>query len=395
MTEQNNDYNWTEFRAIEEVAPAPAYLNDQALRGLVRDIERTHFRRTAREWAANVTAGDTPQEWTVDVTAGDAGVEGTGPADAAFAAGDFFRVRNREEGVGNGIYVPRPLIKWAGGKQRLMPEIVKRLPGGIGKLDGRITKYVEPFLGGGSVFIEMLHHPFSDRIVSDINPALINMYQTVKEATDRVFSRLYELERAWNDLDTEEERRACYNGVRDSFNTYNPQSDMGSPEWAAAFIFLNKTCYNGLYRVNSRGLFNVPMGTNTHLDFRAGEYMGFRYAVRNVRFECRDYMECLDDIDSHTFVYIDPPYRQLPGKNSFTGYTPNAFTDVDQEGVARFCDLITDKGAKFLLSNSDTGDGYFERLYERFTIEHIKAPRSISRDGATRVKTGEILVRNY
>jgi len=294
--------------------------------------------------------------------------------------------------------VAKPFLKWAGGKSQLLDEIVKRYPFD----DKSITKYVEPFVGGGAVLFDVLSKYKLDEIyISDINAELINTYCVIRDCTENLIDllRVYQAEFVTlGDL----ERKEYYNKKRERFNALISTNDKNTDvEKAALMIFINRTCFNGLYRVNKKGLYNVPIGSYKNplicdeINLRA-----VAKKLKNVKIKCADYKISKDVIDSHTLVYIDPPYRPLTSTSSFTAYTENQFCDDDQAELAKFVDEISLKGAKVIVSNSDpkntdADDNFFDDLYSGYHISRVEALRMINSNSKSRGKIKELLITNY
>lgn len=285
----------------------------------------------------------------------------------------------------------KPFIKWAGGKSQLLNEIRNKYP-------QKIKRYCEPFVGGGAVLLDVLAN-FSptEVIINDINSALINTYQQVQTNVEALISQLDEMQSEFWEADAEA-RKNIYTKKRERFNSF---INNNCPDKAALFIFLNKTCFNGLYRVNSKGLYNVPMGAYKKPPICDAENL--RYISRllqGVRIHCGDYKDCADFIDSNTFVYIDPPYRPLTVTASFTSYNENEFGDKQQIELGQFVDQITQKGAKVVASNSDPknadeNDEFFDDLYAEYKIDRVSAKRMINSNGKSRGAINELLICNY
>ena len=284
----------------------------------------------------------------------------------------------------------RPFIKWVGGKSQLLEEINKRMP-------ETFQTYVEPFVGGGAVLFHVLEERKGlDRVaIGDTNPDLVNLYRDVKGNVRGLVDRLYRMQKEFIPL-SQEERKVYYNARRDEYN----RPDTLGVDKSALFVFLNKTCFNGLYRVNKQGKFNVPCGSyrlpvicDANTLFMDSSMLNWNAKDCVVR--CCDFSKTLPLAKEGTFYYLDPPYRPVSSTSSFTSYTKNGFDDAEQERLARFCKDIDKAGGKFLLSNSDTGDGYFDKLYEGFTIERVQASRNVSCKGNGRGKVNELLIRNY
>lgn len=290
----------------------------------------------------------------------------------------------------------KPFIKWVGGKGQLIEEIEKMLPSDGEKV---LTKYAEPMVGGGALLFNVLsRYQFDELYISDINPELINAYIAIKQNVEALIKRLNEMQMTFLSLD-ENGRKYYYYNVRDKFNTVK-LSDSTSAEKAAYFIFLNKTCFNGLYRVNRKGLFNVPMGSYKNPTIcDADNLRNIHEALQNVTIVCGDYSQSQSFIDSETFVYLDPPYRPISETSAFTSYNSDAFDDNEQIRLAKFIDEINAAGAKIVLSNSDPKnvneeDNFFDNLYKNYKINRVEASRAINSKGDKRGKINELLICN-
>ena len=244
----------------------------------------------------------------------------------------------------------KPFVKWVGGKSQLIQEIEKMLPSDGEKV---ITKYAEPMVGGGALFFNVLsRYQFDELYISDINSELINAYKAIKQDVETLIERLNEMQMTFLPLE-DNGRKYYYYNVRDKFNTVKLNENT-STEKAAYFIFLNKTCFNGLYRVNRKGLFNVPMGSYKNPTICDAENLrNIHSALQNVTIVCGDYSLSQSFIDRKTFVYLDPPYRPISETSAFTSYNSDAFDDNEQLRLAKFIDEINKAGAKIVLSNSD------------------------------------------
>ena len=290
----------------------------------------------------------------------------------------------------------KPFVKWVGGKGQLIEEIEKLFPS-----DGEIvfTKYAEPMVGGGALFFSMLSkYKFEELYISDINAELINAYTVIKQNVDGLINRLNEMQMTFLPLD-DNGRKYYYYNIRDKFNTVE-LSDNSSVEKAAYFIFLNKTCFNGLYRVNRKGQFNVPMGSYKNPAIcDESNLRNIHLALQNVTIVCGDYTLSKSFIDSKTFVYIDPPYRPISQTSSFTSYNSDSFDDNEQIRLAKFINEINAAGAKIVLSNSDPKnvnpeDDFFEDLYKSYKIHRVSATRMINSNAEKRGKINELLICN-
>ena len=285
----------------------------------------------------------------------------------------------------------KPFLKWAGGKGQLLNEIEKRLP--VELRNGQIDTYVEPFLGGGAVyFLIAQKYDFIKRFyLYDINEDLVNCYKAIKNDVKTLISKLEKIEREFLSLDNKE-RRIFYYRIRTKFNR-----DKDS----AKLIFLNKTCYNGLYRVNKKNEFNVPFGDYKNPRLCDPENLKrVSLLLGKAEIICGDFTDSESYIGKRTFVYFDPPYRPLSQTASFTSYSKDSFSEKDQVHLAKYCRVIDNKGAKFLLSNSDPKnedpeDHFFEEQYYGFKIDTVKATRAINCKASRRGVINELIVTNY
>ena len=241
----------------------------------------------------------------------------------------------------------KPFLKWAGGKGQLIKEIEQYYP----FENGKITKYAEPFVGGGAVLFDILsRYDLKEVYISDINAELINTYRMIRDDIDALIEMLYAMQSDFIPLDTDN-RKAYYMQKRERFNDLKINGDENiNIEKAALMIFLNKTCFNGLYRVNKKGLFNVPMGSYKNpLICDENNLREVSEKLQKVKIVCGDYKKSADFIDGNTFVYFDPPYRPITDTASFTAYTETLFNDDAQIELARFVDDMDKKGAKVIM----------------------------------------------
>ena len=267
----------------------------------------------------------------------------------------------------------KPFVKWAGGKSQLLNEIRAKYP-------EIIDKYCEPFVGGGAVLLDVLaNFQPKEVLINDINAELANTYSQIKNNVDELIEMLSETQESFC-VKNDDDRKTMYLVKRERFNDLKVNGDEQiNLEKAALFIFLNKTCFNGLYRVNSKGLFNVPMGAYKNPPICDAENLRFiSELLKNVQIKCGDYSECADYIDENTFVYIDPPYRPLTATASFTSYSENEFGDKQQIELGKFVDEISARGARVVVSNSDPknsdeSDSFFDDLYSSYTIMRVSA----------------------
>lgn len=290
-------------------------------------------------------------------------------------------------------------MKWAGGKGQLIPEISTRYPKELGL---SITKYAEPFLGGGAVLFDILSRYSLDAVyIGDLNPWLINVYLAVRNEVDHLINRLKKVEKEYLSMDAGH-RKECYYHIRDRYNeiitTGFKSMDV---ECATLFIFLNRTCFNGLYRVNRHGLFNVPSGTYKNPKIcDESNLHAVSKALQNVAIHCADFAECASFVDEKTFVYFDPPYRPLTNTASFTSYTNSGFDDAEQERLADFVNKLSAKGASVIVSNSDPknadpNDCFFDHLYSRLHRESVQANRMINSNPSARNGISELIIANF
>lgn len=316
----------------------------------------------------------------------------------------------------------RPVLKWAGGKRQLLGIIDEHLPSEV--KNGHITKYVEPMVGGGAVFFHMKEKygtTITDYFISDYNWDLFILYRVIQARVKDLISELEILANEYLPLpptqkgDKEGERISMYMRIRDEYNEDEWEKErylsngVGfrkklTDRWirrAAMTIFLNRTCFNGLYRVNSSGKFNVPHGRYDNPDIVDKQNLqAVSNALQGVNISVGSYVDNLAMVDDKTFVYFDPPYRPLPDTPSFTDYHKAAFGDNEQIELAELFSELDEKGAKLMLSNSDPkntdeNDEFFDDIYSEFTIHRVNARRAINSDGKGRGEITEILVTNY
>ncbi len=292
----------------------------------------------------------------------------------------------------------KPFLKWAGGKGQLLEEIEHYYPFNSGK----ITKYAEPFVGGGAVLFDILSkYDLEEVYISDINAELINSYCIIRDDIDALIEMLHAMQNDFIPLDTDN-RKAYYMQKRECFNDLkvNGNEDINI-EKAALMIFLNRTCFNGLFRVNKKGLFNVPMGAyKKPMICDEKNLRAVSDKLQRVTIVCGDYRKSADFIDEKTFVYFDPPYRPITDTASFTAYTENLFNDEEQIELALFVDDMDKKGAKIVISNSDpknsnTDDDFFDNIYSAHKIKRVEATRMINCQAQARGKIKELLISNF
>lgn len=292
--------------------------------------------------------------------------------------------------------VAKPFLKWAGGKTQLLADIDKRLS----KLSS-FDKYAEPFVGGGAVLFHVLaNYPVKQAYISDINANLINTYIIVKTQVEKLIKILLLIEQEFLNKN-EVQRKVYYYQKREKFNSLEVSQQTQKIEKASLFIFLNHTCFNGLYRVNRKGEFNVPMGAYRNpLICDADNLRRVSKLLQKVEIICADYKEAINFIDKNTMVYFDPPYRPLTQTASFTSYTKEEFDDDAQIELAHYVGKVHSRHAKILLSNSDPQnvnpkDSFFDKLYSEFNIERVLATRMINCKHSARGKIKELLIANF
>lgn len=293
----------------------------------------------------------------------------------------------------------RPFVKWAGGKGSLIPQITKYYPEDL--KTGVIDKYVEPFVGGGAVLIDILQkYDVKEAYAYDTNKDLINAYNVIKTDVNSLINKLKKYEDEYISLEMED-RKKYYYDVRSEYNSSEIKEGKISLKRAAEFIFLNRTCFNGLYRVNQSGDFNVPMGKYKNPTICDEENLeALSKLIKNVEFICGDYQTTEEIVDKNTFVYFDPPYRPLSVTSGFTSYTKDDFDDEDQKQLASFFRTLDTKDAKLMLSNSNPKnvneeDTFFDDIYSGFNINELQANRMINANANKRGKISELLIINY
>ena len=298
---------------------------------------------------------------------------------------------------GGAVMKAKPFLKWAGGKGQLLEQLDALLPKNLGERKNIL--YVEPFVGGGAMLFHVLSkYPNIEKaVINDLNTDLIDCYRVVRDSPEDLISELHKLQCGYLDCPDEESRKAMYLEKRDRYNAH----ESGKIEAAALFIFLNRTCFNGLYRVNSKGKFNVPFGkaVNPQICDEATIREDSRL-LQKVELLCGDFEEVGKVVNGIAFFYFDPPYRPLTQTAAFTAYSKDGFDDVQQRRLAEFCRAIDAKGYQWLLSNSDPHnvdpkDMFFETIYRGFEIRRVYASRMINSKTSGRGRITELAIRNY
>ena len=294
----------------------------------------------------------------------------------------------------------KPFLKWAGGKGQLLSQLEYHLPEDLQEQE---FIYIEPFVGGGAMFFHMLqHYPNIKRaVINDINSNLIKAYQVIKDTPDELIKRLSELEKKYYASGDEDAKKSFFIEVRRVFN----ESKLDDIDRTKYLIFLNRTCFNGLYRVNAKGKFNVPFGRYTNPKICNSDVIladsRLLNSVEMVILE-GDFEQTAKHIsDGFNFFYFDPPYRPLNATSSFNSYAKEEFNDYEQIRLRDFCALLNERpNVKWMLSNSDCSaknpkDRFFEELYFDFNINRVQASRAINANPNKRGKLTELLIKNY
>lgn len=269
-----------------------------------------------------------------------------------------------------------PVVKWVGGKRQLLNEIIPLLP-------SKITSYCEPFLGGGAVLFAL--QP-KNAIVNDINTDLITVYEVIRD----------DIENLIESLRKHENTSDYFYAIRDMDRNKESYQNISKIEKASRLIFLNKTCFNGLFRVNSSGEFNSPFGhyknpniVNEPVLRAVNKY----FNTNHIQFYHEDFSNVLNQLDRGCFVYLDPPYDPISDTANFTGYNKGGFDRNEQIRLKNCCDDLTARGIKFMLSNSATP--FIKDLYCDYHINIVRATRAINADASKRGAVEEVLITNY
>lgn len=298
----------------------------------------------------------------------------------------------------------KPFLKWAGGKRQLLTQIEPHFPAQL--KNGEILRYAEPFVGSGALFFKVFQSfPIQDCLLADINPELILVYKSIQQDVEGVIGAMGRIEQGYLALNYDQ-RRDFYYQVREDYNQQRQfiQFQEFESNWisrAARMLFLNRTGYNGLFRLNSKGAFNVPHGRYKNpriLD--ADNLKRVSSLLQGVKIRYCDFEATAGFVDKQTMVYFDPPYRPLSTTAHFTSYSKEGFDDAEQIRLAGFFRRLDANGAKLMLSNSDPHnvdpqDDFFEIAYQGFRIERVKARRNINREADKRGQISELLILNY
>ena len=291
----------------------------------------------------------------------------------------------------------KPFIKWVGGKGQLIEQLEALLPADFAEREN--VTYIEPFVGGGAMLFYMLQtYPnIKSAVINDINPDLTLCYQVVRDNPTELIKSLNLIQSAYYALKTEEERKVFFLQQRELFNS----KSLNKIDNTTLFLFLNRTCFNGLYRVNKAGKFNVPFGkytTPTICD--STTIYADSELLQKVEIMTGDFEQTFAKIEGNTFFYFDPPYRPLSNTSSFNDYSKEDFNDDAQIRLKLFCDRLNKYRVDFMLSNSDClgkdgTDRFFEDLFIGYRIERVWASRNVNAIASKRGKLTEIVVNNY
>ncbi len=280
----------------------------------------------------------------------------------------------------------KPFLKWVGGKTKLLSEIEKNLPKNLIK---KSFNYVEPFLGGGAVFFHLIQKfNIEKAYLNDLNEKLIDVYKDVRDNKNELINELEKIQKDYYNTN----KKMFFLDKRNEFNAIKK-----SIKKSAIFIFLNKTGFNGMYRENSKGEFNIPFGQMKKplICNKDGlEKTSNLLNDNDIAFSSKSFNKLIPT-EQDTFYYLDPPYRPISKTSSFTDYTKSSFNDTTQRSLKEYCDKIDKSGSFFMQSNSYSDDGFFQKLYKNRKINNLKVTRTISADGNKRNKVKEIIIKNY
>lgn len=291
----------------------------------------------------------------------------------------------------------KPFVKWAGGKGQLLEQLDALLPTDFATAKDLL--YAEPFVGGGAMLFHVLaKFPNITRaVINDLNRDLVTCYKVVKAVPNSLIEVLEDLQSEYQAKRSDSARKEMYYAKRDLYNSRKS----AEVETAALFIFLNKTAFNGLYRVNSKGGFNVPFNNaKKPMICDADTIRADSEMLQKVEILCGDFEAVLAAADTPAFVYFDPPYRPLSQTSAFTAYSKDGFGDEEQKRLAEFCRQLDAQGHRWLLSNSDPhntnpDDMFFDELYSGFDIHRVHASRMINSNAGGRGQITELAIRNY
>lgn len=293
--------------------------------------------------------------------------------------------------------IAKPFLKWAGGKTQLINDIERSLPE---KITNSKFTYIEPFVGSGALLFWMLNNfpKLEKAVINDINEDLINTYKIIASKPKELISILKTFQDEYHSLEIDQEKKKQY--YYEKREEYNLRKKEKSCQ-AALFIFLNRTCFNGLYRVNKNNGYNVPMGSYkkpTICDEK--NILAVSNVLQKVEILCGDYEKTLEKVNKNSFFYFDPPYKPLNETSSFNSYAKDEFNDEEQIRLANFCTKLEKQGHKWMLSNSDVkgknpNDNFFDDIYSKYFISRVQAKRSINANPEKRGVLNELLITNY
>ncbi len=292
--------------------------------------------------------------------------------------------------------IAKPFLKWAGGKTQLIEEIKNNLPEIVFR---EPFTYIEPFVGSGAVLFWLLNHfpNMKKAVINDINKELIDTYDTIANSPQQLISVLEDLQNKYYILEDEEAKKNFYYEKRTLFNLKSEEKLIQS----ALFIFLNRTCFNGLYRVNRKNEFNVPIGSYKRPLICDNEnILAVSHALQKVEILCGDFEQTINYTESNTLFYFDPPYKPLSETSSFNAYAKDNFDDKEQIRLRDFCNKLNELNHYWILSNSDVrgkdkNNHFFDDLYANYEIKRVLAKRSINANPEKRGVLNELLITNY
>lgn len=292
--------------------------------------------------------------------------------------------------------IAKPFLKWAGGKTQLIEEIKNNLPEIVFR---EPFTYIEPFVGSGAVLFWLLNHfpNMKKAVINDINKELIDTYDTIANSPQQLISVLEDLQNKYYILEDEEAKKNFYYEKRNLFNIKSEEKLIQS----ALFIFLNRTCFNGLYRVNRKNEFNVPIGSYKRpLICDKENILAVSRALQKVEILCGDFKQTINYTESNTLFYFDPPYKPLSETSSFNAYAKDNFDDKEQIRLRDFCNKLNELNHYWILSNSDVrgkdkNNHFFDDLYANYEIKRVLAKRSINANPEKRGVLNELLITNY
>lgn len=291
----------------------------------------------------------------------------------------------------------KPFLKWAGGKTQLIPEIINVIPKSL--LSNNNITYIEPFVGSGAVLFDFMKRYYSKinrAIINDINPTLVSLYNYIKHDPDCLIKELNIIKTKYLSLNTLDDKEKLYIENREIYNSI----DESNLKKACLMLFLNKSCFNGLYRVNKNNKFNVPFGKHSNPSFFDEKVIyADSFLLKKVDILEGDYEETYNHIGENTFFYFDPPYKPISNSSNFNSYSSVKFEDNEQLRLKNFCDKITNSKCFFILSNSDIknvnpNDDFFDNLYKDYIINRVSAKRAINSVASERGSIFELLITN-